>query len=43
MSRHERWLQRSVAEGFTLSLAKQALSGDMDDVITTIKRNVRLA
>jgi pyruvate dehydrogenase (quinone) len=30
------------AEGFTLSLAKQALSGEMDDVITTIKRNVRL-
>ena len=30
------------AAGFTLSLAKQSLSGQMDDVITTIKRNVRL-
>ena len=30
------------AEGFTLSLARQAISGEMDDVITTIKRNVRL-
>lgn len=30
------------AEGFTLSVAKQAISGEMDDVITTIKRNVRL-
>ena len=28
---------------FTLSLAKQALSGKMDDVIETIGRNVRLA
>jgi len=30
------------AKGFTLSLAKQALSGQMDTVIQTIKRNVRL-
>lgn len=30
------------AEGFTLSVARQAISGEMDDVITTIKRNVRL-
>jgi hypothetical protein len=28
---------------FTLSLAKQALSGKMDDAIETIGRNVRLA
>jgi pyruvate dehydrogenase (quinone) len=28
--------------GFTLSFAKQVLSGRMDSVITTIKRNVRL-
>jgi pyruvate dehydrogenase (quinone) len=31
-----------VAEGFTLSLAKQVLSGKMDLVIKTIERNVRL-
>jgi pyruvate dehydrogenase (quinone) len=31
-----------VAEGFTLSLAKQVLSGKMDSVIKTIKRNVEL-
>jgi pyruvate dehydrogenase (quinone) len=31
-----------VAEGFTLSLAKQVLSGKMDSVIKTIERNVRL-
>jgi pyruvate dehydrogenase (quinone) len=30
-------------KGFTLSLAKQALSGKMDDVIETVERNVRLA
>jgi pyruvate dehydrogenase (quinone) len=29
-------------KGFTLSLAKQALSGKMDDVIETVERNVRL-
>jgi pyruvate dehydrogenase (quinone) len=31
-----------VAQGFTLSLAKQVLSGKMDSVIKTIKRNVEL-
>src|ERR1700676_201735 len=31
-----------VAEGFTLSLAKQVLNGKMDSVIKTIERNVRL-
>jgi pyruvate dehydrogenase (quinone) len=30
------------ASGFTLSLAKQVLSGKMDSVIKTIERNVRL-
>jgi pyruvate dehydrogenase (quinone) len=30
------------AKGFTLSLAKQVLSGDMDTVIKTIERNVHL-
>jgi pyruvate dehydrogenase (quinone) len=30
------------AEGYTLSLAKQVLSGRMDSVIKTIERNVRL-
>jgi pyruvate dehydrogenase (quinone) len=30
------------AKGFTLSLAKQVLSGKMDTVIKTIERNVRL-
>jgi pyruvate dehydrogenase (quinone) len=30
------------AEGFTLSFAKQVLSGKMDSVIKTIERNVRL-
>jgi pyruvate dehydrogenase (quinone) len=30
------------AKGFTLSMAKQVLSGDMDTVIKTIERNVRL-
>jgi hypothetical protein len=29
-------------KGFTLSFAKQVLSGRMDSVITTIARNVRL-
>jgi pyruvate dehydrogenase (quinone) len=31
-----------VAKGFTLSVAKQVLSGKMDSVIKTIERNVRL-
>jgi pyruvate dehydrogenase (quinone) len=31
-----------VAEGFTLSFAKQVLSGKMDSVIKTLERNVRL-
>jgi pyruvate dehydrogenase (quinone) len=31
-----------VAESFTLSMAKQVLSGKMDSVIKTIERNVRL-
>jgi pyruvate dehydrogenase (quinone) len=31
-----------VAEGFTLSFAKQVLTGKMDSVITTMKRNVGL-
>lgn len=30
------------AKGYTLSLAKQALSGHMDSVIKTIERNIRL-
>ena len=30
------------ATGFTLSMAKQVLSGRMDSVIKTIERNVRL-
>jgi pyruvate dehydrogenase (quinone) len=30
------------AKGFTLSIAKQVLSGKMDDVIKTIERNVKL-
>jgi pyruvate dehydrogenase (quinone) len=30
------------AEGFSLSFAKQALSGNLDDVIQTVKRNVHL-
>jgi pyruvate dehydrogenase (quinone) len=30
------------AKGFTLSMAKQVLSGDMDKVIKTIEHNVRL-
>ena len=31
-----------VAEGFTLSVAKQVLNGKMDSVIKTIERNIRL-
>jgi pyruvate dehydrogenase (quinone) len=31
-----------VAEGFTLSIAKQVLNGKMDSVIKSIERNVRL-
>jgi pyruvate dehydrogenase (quinone) len=31
------------AKGYTLSMAKQVLSGRMDSVIKTIERNVRLA
>ena len=30
------------AKGFTLSIAKQVLSGKMDEVIETVKHNVRL-
>jgi pyruvate dehydrogenase (quinone) len=30
------------AKGYTLSLAKQVLSGDMDSVIKTLKRNIHL-
>jgi hypothetical protein len=30
------------AKGFTLSLAKQVLSGRMDEVIRTMERNIRL-
>jgi pyruvate dehydrogenase (quinone) len=30
------------AEGFSLSFAKQALGGNLDDVIQTVKRNVHL-
>jgi len=29
-------------EGFTLSLAKQVLTGKMDSVIKTIERNIKL-
>ena len=29
-------------KGFTLSLAKQALTGKMDDIIETVQHNVRL-
>ncbi len=32
----------ATAKGFTLSIAKQVLSGKMDDVIETIEHNVRL-
>jgi pyruvate dehydrogenase (quinone) len=31
------------AEGFSLSLAKQALHGNLDEVVETVKRNVRIA
>ena len=31
-----------MAEGFSLSLAKQALHGNLDDVIETVKGNVRI-
>jgi hypothetical protein len=30
------------AEGFSLSFAKQALNGNLDDVIQTVKRNVHV-
>ena len=33
---------RRPVPGFTLSLAKQALTGKMDDVIASIEHNVRL-
>jgi pyruvate dehydrogenase (quinone) len=32
----------ATAKGFTLSIAKQVLSGQMDQVIETVKHNVRL-
>jgi len=32
-----------MAEGFSLSLAKQAINGNLDEVIETVKRNVSLA
>lgn len=32
----------ATAKGFTLSIAKQVLSGQMDEVIETIEHNVRL-
>jgi pyruvate dehydrogenase (quinone) len=32
----------ATAKGFTLSIAKQVLSGKMDEVIETVERNVRL-
>jgi pyruvate dehydrogenase (quinone) len=32
----------ATAEGFTLSMAKQVLSGKMDEVIETVKHNVRI-
>jgi pyruvate dehydrogenase (quinone) len=32
-----------MAEGFSLSLAKQAIHGNLDEVIETVKRNVSLA
>jgi hypothetical protein len=31
------------AEGFSLSLAKQALNGKPDDAVQTVKRNLHLA
>jgi hypothetical protein len=33
---------RCTGAGFTLSIAKQVLSGKMDDVIETIEHNIRL-
>jgi hypothetical protein len=30
------------AKGYTLSMAKQVISGNLDTVIKTIERNVRL-
>jgi hypothetical protein len=35
-------LWEMLVKGFTLSFAKQVLSGRMDSVITTIERNVGL-
>ncbi len=32
----------ATARGFTLSIAKQVLSGKMDEVIETVEHNVRL-
>ena len=32
----------ATVRGFTLSLAKQALTGKMDEVIETVEHNVRL-
>jgi pyruvate dehydrogenase (quinone) len=32
----------ATAQGFTLSMAKQVLSGEMDEVIETVEHNVRL-
>jgi hypothetical protein len=32
----------ATAKGFTLSIAKQVLTGKLDDVIETIEHNVRL-
>jgi pyruvate dehydrogenase (quinone) len=32
-----------MAEGFSLSLAKQALHGNLDEVVETVKRNVHIA
>jgi hypothetical protein len=38
-----RFVPAQTVKDFTLSLAKQALSGKMDDAIETIGRSVRLA
>ena len=32
-----------MVEGFSLSLAKQAVHGDIDDVIQTVEERIRLA
>jgi pyruvate dehydrogenase (quinone) len=32
----------ATAKGFTLSIAKQVLTGKLDDVIETVEHNVRL-